>query len=384
MLVPVTPETTSDSQQKRVLFTLVFLGSGGIERSVCNILAGLDPRRFATRLFFHHRPPPDREERLPVNTRVSWATDSYDYHRQSLPLYLWHLLRHAREADVIVAGQEGRAALLACLAGRLLGKPVVGMIHFDWGAFHREQPRRQLWGLRLLYPRMQRIVACGQDTARSFQELVPVPDGKLQVIPNFVDGDAVRAAGEAPLPDWAAPIFEKPVVIAVGRLEPQKGFDVLIRAHALARQRGVDQHLLIVGVGSLEAELKALATSLGVEASVFLPGFAANPHALMRRAAVFALSSRFEGLPMVLLEALALGCPVVSTDCPSGPGELLAHGEHGVLVPVEDAPALAAALARVVTDAPWRRSLSLRARARAEDLSSERALRAWEALLASL
>ncbi|MCP3097525.1 glycosyltransferase [Myxococcus sp. K15C18031901] len=384
MLVPVQPEATPRTERKRVLFTLVFLGSGGIERSVCNVLAGLDPRRFSTRLFFHHRPPPDREDRLPRNTQVSWATDSYDYHRQNLPLYLWHLVRHAREADVIVAGQEGRAALLACLAGRILGKPVVGMIHFDWGAFHREQPRRQLWGLRLLYPRMSRIVACGHDTARSFQELVPVPSDKLQVIPNFVDGATVRAAGEAPLPDWAVPIFQKPVVVAVGRLEPQKGFDVLIRAHALSRQRGVDANLLIVGVGSLEHELKALAESLGVASSVFMPGFASNPHALMRRAAAFALSSRFEGLPMVLLEALALGCPVVSTDCPSGPGELLAHGEHGVLVPVEDAPALSAALERVVSDAAWQRELSRRARARAEDLSSERALGAWETLLSSL
>ncbi|MCK8503422.1 glycosyltransferase [Myxococcus fulvus] len=367
-----------------MLFTLVFLGGGGIERSVCNVLAGLDPRRFATRLFFHHRPPPGREDRLPANTEVSWATDSYDYHRQNLPLYLWHLLRHAREADVIVAGQEGRAALLACLAGKLLGKPVVGMIHFDWGAFHREQPRRQLWGLRLLYPRMQRIVACGHDTARSFQSLVPVPEERLQVIPNFVDGEVVRAAADGPVPDWAGPVFERPVVIAVGRLEPQKGFDVLIRAHALARQQGVDHHLLILGVGSLEAELKALARSLGVESSVFMPGFASNPHALMRRAAVFALSSRFEGLPMVLLEALALGCPVVSTDCPSGPAEVLENGRHGVLVPVEDAPALAQALARAVSDEVHRKDLARKARARAEELSSAKALGAWEALLDSL
>jgi len=384
MLQPVPRDASKDPIRKRVLFTLVFLGGGGIERSVCNILEGLDPRRFATRLFFHHRPPPGREDRLPKNTEVVWATDSYDYHRQSLPVYLWHLLRHAREADVIVAGQEGRAALLACLAGKLLDKPVVGMIHFDWGAFHREQPRRQLWGLRLLYPRMNRIVACGHDTARSFRSLVPVPEDRLQVIPNFVDGDTVRAAAEGPLPDWAPAVFARPVVIAVGRLEPQKGFDVLIRSHALARQRGVDQHLLILGVGSLEAELKALARSLGVESTVFMPGFASNPHALMRRAAVFALSSRFEGLPMVLLEALALGCPVVSTDCPSGPGEVLEHGRHGVLVPVEDPQALSEALGRVVTDEVHRKDLSRRARARADELSSSRALGAWEALLASL
>jgi glycosyltransferase involved in cell wall biosynthesis len=385
MLVSPQAATTENPARKRVLFTLVFLGSGGIERSVCNVLAGLNPGRFATKMFFHHRPhPKSQQDRIPQHTEVVWGTDAFVYERKMLPRFFWRLIQEARGADVIVAGQEGRAALLACLAGKLLRKPVVGMIHFDWGAFSREQPRRQLWGLRFLYPRMHRIVACGHDSAKAFQALVPVRPEQLQVIPNFVDGEKVRAAGEAPLPDWAVPIFQKPVVIAVGRLESQKAFDVLIRAHARMREAGGEQHLLILGEGSLEAELKALVKSLGVESSVFMPGFTPNPHALMRRAAAFALSSRFEGLPMVLLEALALGCPVVSTDCPSGPAELLEHGKHGVMVPMEDPQALADALARVVEDDVYRKDLSVRAWRRSEELSSERALSAWESLLSSV
>ncbi|MFP2907311.1 glycosyltransferase [Pyxidicoccus sp. 3LFB2] len=384
MLVPRQVDAPQAPGKKRVLFTLVFFGSGGIERSVCNVLAGLDPSRFATKMFFHHRPHPDSQhERIPRHTEVVWGTEDYDYRRKMLPRFFWRLVQEARQADVIVAGQEGRAALIACLAGKLLGKPVVGMIHFDWGAFSRQQPRRQLWGLRFLYPRMHRIVACGHDSAKAFQALVPVRPGQLQVIPNFVDGDTVRAAGEAPLPDWAEPIYKKPVVIAVGRLEHQKAFDVLIRSHALLRASGMDHHLLILGDGSLRAELEALVKSLGVESSVFMPGFAANPHALMRRAAAFAMSSRFEGLPMVLLEALALGCPVVSTDCPSGPAELLEHGRHGVMVPMEDPRALADALGRIMDDDVYRQDLSHRARRRAEELSSERALSAWSTLLSS-
>lgn len=368
-----------------MLFTLVFLGSGGIERSVCNVLSGLDPARFATKMFFHHRPShKSQSDRIPKHTEVVWGTEALEYHRKMLPRFFWRLVQEARDADVIVAGQEGRAALIACLVGKLLGKPVVGMIHFDWGAFSREQPKRQLWGLRLLYPRMRRIVACGHDSAKAFQALVPVKPEQLQVIPNFVDGDKVRAAGEAPLPDWAVPIYQKPVVIAVGRLEHQKAFDVLIRAHALLREAGSDHHLLIVGEGSLEAELKALVKTLGVESSVFMPGFQPNPHALMRRAAAFAMSSRYEGLPMVLLEALALGCPVVSTDCPSGPAELLEHGKHGLMVPMEDPKALADALGRVVGDDVFRKDLAGRSRRRSEELSAERALRAWESLLSSV
>lgn len=371
--------------RKRVLFTLVFLGGGGIERSVCNVMGGLNQSRFATKMFFHHRPSHKSQvDRLPKHTEVVWGTEALFYERTMLPGFFWKLLQEARQADVIVAGQEGRAALLACLVGKLLGKPVVGMVHFDWGAFSREQPRRQLWGIRFLYPLMQRIVACGHDTAKSFQTLVPLKPDQLQVIPNFVYGDKVRAAGDEPLPEKLAHIYEKPVVIAVGRLEPQKAFDVLIRAHALMRAAGADHNLLIVGEGSLEGELRELVKSLGVESSVFMPGFQPNPHALMRRAAAFALSSRFEGLPMVLLEALALGCPVVSTDCPSGPAELLEHGKHGVMVPMEDPQALANALGRAVTDELYRKDLSRRARARAEELSAERALQAWEDILSSL
>ncbi len=384
MLVPRQRELPDPPARKRVLFTLVFLGSGGIERSVCNVLAGLDPRRFTTKMFFHHRPhPKSQSDRIPKTTEVVWGTDLFEYQRHMLPRFFWRLLREARQADVIVAGQEGRAALLACMVGKLLRKPVVGMIHFDWGAFHREQPRRQLWGLRLLYPRMHRIVACGHDSAKAFQELVPVRPEQLQVIPNFVDAERVRAAGEQPLPEWAVPIFRKPVVIAVGRLEHQKAFDVLIRGHAHMREAGVDSHLLILGEGSQADELKTLVKTLGVEDSVFLPGFTPNPHALMRRAAAFAMSSRFEGLPMVLLEALALGCPVVSTDCPSGPAEVLEHGKHGVLVPMENAQALAEALGRIVQDDVHRKDLSVRARRRGDELSADRALKAWEALLDS-
>ncbi|WP_164014778.1 glycosyltransferase [Pyxidicoccus trucidator] len=385
MLVPRQVDPPETPAKTRVLFTLVFLGSGGIERSVCNVLAGLNPGRFATKMFFHHRPhPKSQQDRIPQHTEVVWGTDAFVYHRKMLPRFFWRLIQEARQADVIVAGQEGRAALLACLAGKLLGKPVVGMIHFDWGAFSREQPRRQLWGLRLLYPRMRRIVACGHDSAKAFQALVPVRPEQLEVIPNFVDGDKVRVAGEAPLPDWAVPIYQKPVVIAVGRLENQKAFDVLIRSHSLLRASGLDHHLLILGEGSLQAELEALVKSLGVESSVFMPGFTPNPHALMRRAAAFALSSRFEGLPMVLLEALALGCPVVSTDCPSGPAELLEHGRHGVMVPMEDPKALADALGRIMDDEAYRQDLSQRAHRRSEELSADRALRAWESLLSTV
>jgi glycosyltransferase involved in cell wall biosynthesis len=130
----------------------------------------------------------------------------------------------------------------------------------------------------------------------------------------------------------------------VGRLQEQKDFPTLIRAFALVRQVRPCR-LVILGDGSGRAGLLALVGSLGLAKEVDLPGFQTNPYPFLGRAALFALSSAWEGSPNALTEAMALGTPVVSTDCPSGPWELLDGGRFGALVPVGDAPALAAAMA---------------------------------------
>lgn len=134
-----------------------------------------------------------------------------------------------------------------------------------------------------------------------------------------------------------------PVILGVGRLTPQKDFSTLI--HAFAQVRTVrDCRLVILGEGELRAELEQLVASLGVQDSVQLPGFADNPFAWMSRVRLFVLSSRWEGLPNVLIQAMACGAAVVSTDCPSGPDEILEGGKWGKLVPVGDVEALAEAL----------------------------------------
>jgi glycosyltransferase involved in cell wall biosynthesis len=140
-----------------------------------------------------------------------------------------------------------------------------------------------------------------------------------------------------------------PVVLAAGRLERQKDFPTLLRAFALLRaERPV--RLVVLGEGAWRERLAALAATLGVAADVDLPGFQPNPYPFLARTRVFALSSRWEGSPNVLTEAMALGTPVVATDCPSGPREILADGRYGPLVPMGDAPALAAALARALDE----------------------------------
>jgi glycosyltransferase involved in cell wall biosynthesis len=141
-----------------------------------------------------------------------------------------------------------------------------------------------------------------------------------------------------------------PVILSVGRLSPEKEFGTVIRAIAqLAPQRPV--RLMILGEGQERPALEALIDELGVRDRVLLPGFDSNPYAYMSRAAVLVLSSRWEGSPNVLVEAMACGTPVVATNCRSGPAELLEDGRLGPLVPVGDHSAMAAAIERML-DAP--------------------------------
>ena len=168
-----------------------------------------------------------------------------------------------------------------------------------------------------------------------------------------------------------------PVILGAGRLVPQKDFSTLIDAFRVIRASRPCR-LVILGEGPLRSELEARIASLGLEDCVSLPGWVENPFAFMARAAVFVLSSRHEGLPTVLIEALACGCPAVSTDCPAGPSEILE--DPALLAPVGDPEALAQVMLRALDRPADRAAL----RAGAARFSVERAIDGYEALIADV
>lgn len=187
------------------------------------------------------------------------------------------------------------------------------------------------------------VVAVSQGVADDLQATLRLPRERMHVIYNPVITPRLLSGGEEALEHpWFA-VGQPPVVLGVGRLDAQKRFDVLIRAFAALR-REVLARLVILGEGPLREELQVLAGDLGVSDDLAMPGFVANPFPYMRRASVFALSSDWEGLPNVLIQARALGTPVVATDCPSGPYEILEGGRLGALVPMGDDEAMALAL----------------------------------------
>ena len=176
-------------------------------------------------------------------------------------------------------------------------------------------------------------------------------------------------------------IFARPVIIGVGRLVTQKAFDRLIRAHAALLGQGLNQHLVILGDGPIRCALNKLVKHLGVEQTVFMPGHVSNVRDWLTHSIVFALCSDYEGLPLVLLEALAAGLPVVSMDCPSGPREILQDGRYGRLVPAGDEPAFQHALGELLLSAKDQVAYSRLGRKRARHYSAERILPIWERLL---
>jgi len=260
-----------------------------------------------------------------------------------------------------------RENLLAILAKKLTGSDCRLVIRqagtLGWllsnacGSAHRIRLR---WLTRCLYPRADAVIAVSQGVAEDLVRVVPVIGAKLRVIYNPVDLDRIqRLSLEEPGHPWFNGGSHQ-VVLGAGRLEIEKDFPTLVRAFARVRQTRPSK-LVILGEGRERQKLEELVSALGLEKEVSLPGFAKNPFAYMSRAAVFVLSSTTEGFPNVLSEALASGCPVVSTDCPSGPREILEDGKWGELVPVGDVDALAAATGRTLQNPPAPNLLKQRA-----------------------
>jgi len=203
-----------------------------------------------------------------------------------------------------------------------------------------------LWGKSVVYRACAFVVANSSGAADSARALTGLSGARVRTIPNAVDAEALHRAAAEPVDDGiAAAWLADPglaVIAWVGRLSWEKDAATMLRA--FARMEEPSARLVLAGGGRDRAALEDLAASLGVAARVRFTGALANPHALMARARAYALTSLYEGLPNALLEAAALGVPAVSTDCPTGPREILRDGAGGLLVPVGDDETLASAL----------------------------------------
>lgn len=232
--------------------------------------------------------------------------------------------------------------------------------------------------LRAMFGMADRIVSVSDELARDLGRRLGLRHTEISVVPNGIDIHRVSQLSRQEVQHpWFAP-GQPPVILGIGRLHRQKNFPLLLRAFALLR-RQQPARLMILGAGAPQAlkELQDLAERLGVAKDVAFLGYMENPFAYLRRASLFVLSSSWEGMSNALLEAMACGCPVVATRCPTGTIEVLADGEFGPLVEIENDEALADAM-RWRLGQP-RQSSRLMARAQEYDLS--RTLDAYTRLL---
>jgi|SRR5579885_2674512 len=258
--------------------------------------------------------------------------------------------------------------LRVLLAAAGTGVPVVVEEHTDPTVYSIGSMRAAL--RRLLYPRASALVVLTERIAEWAKEIVS--ESSVRVIPNPV--------GDQFLMGRAAAQQCAHTAVAVGRLVSEKGFDLLLRAFAQCAQTHPDWRLQIVGEGPERTNLKRLGDELGIGGRVELAGAVKETQVALQQSDLFVLSSRFEGFPMALLEAMACGLPVISFDCRSGPREMIQDGVNGRLVPPNDVAALAAAMSQLMGSGDERARLGQRAAAAAERFRLGRIDQMWRSV----
>jgi glycosyltransferase involved in cell wall biosynthesis len=263
-----------------------------------------------------------------------------------------------RERPDVVMSAASHVNLVSVLARRLARARVPLVLRASnhpsgnsklWPAAERPVRLFLKWMASRVYPWADAVIAVSGGVAQEIADLTALPKERITTIYNpTLTPDLQRKADASVDHPWLA-ADAPPVVLGAGKLKVQKDFGTLVKAFARVRSER-RARLVILGDGGQHASLETLARKLGVADDVALVGHVDNPLAWMKAASVFVLSSAWEGLPGVLIEAMACGCPVVSTDCPSGPAEILDGGKYGPLVPVADDRALATAIVSVLDD----------------------------------
>ena len=360
----------SNGTQPRLLFLLSRFLDGGIDTVLVEYLRHLSQRgcyrltlAIATDMgeleVFRSRVPHDvRVVHLVSSPALTRLPQRKIRRKLPLPLKLWNeialqpvrrsiigreLKRLAREHDVVIDFDCCHYSYL-----RNVGCRKVAWFHFSFDKLMEQNPRRmKRIGRRL--GEYDRVVCISQAMLAEGERLFPLLKGKLCLVYNAKDpASLMERASE----DVADERIRQPYIIAVERLEEsQKDLSTLLRAYQLLTRRYAHtERLYIVGKGRSEQQLRALAKELAIDETVDFLGFSSNPLPWIYRSRMVVHSAKFEGLPTVMIEALQLGKLIVASDCPTGPAEILAHGDAGVLTPVGDAEAMAAAMHRLLTD----------------------------------
>jgi glycosyltransferase involved in cell wall biosynthesis len=333
---------------RRIAFFVQDLRGGGAERNIVRVVNGIAARGVPTDLVLVSREGPYLAEldprvnviELPEKRTLTSIWGLRRYLRAASPAALVANLTHINVAACfarVLAGYRGKLIVVERNQYTRNRELKSGLVRLTYDA------------VRYAYRFADVIAAVSTGVKDDLAAATGLPLARMQVLYNPVVGPELAGlAAQEPDHPWMHDGGE-PVILAVGRLTRQKNYPLLVDAFAQLRKTRAAR-LLILGEGELRTDLEAQVARLGLGDSVAMPGFRANPFAFMSRAALFVMSSDWEGLPTVLIEAMACGAPVVATRCDSGPGEILEEGRYGRLTPMGDAPALAQAMIATLDD----------------------------------
>ena len=357
---------------KRLGVVISFSGDGGVERMVTNLCAEFARQVHVDLLAIkgaggHASRIPSTVNLIPMKARHSWTSVG------EIASYL----KTARPDALLVAKDRAGRAALRATARAGLDIPVYIRLGTNLSAALERKDAFSRWlrvaPMRRLYPRAAGVIAVSEGVRQDTIKVTGLSPERVHVIRNPVITPTLATQAAEPIPhDW---LRDKtlPVVMGMGRLTQQKDFPTLIRAFAQI-QDAHPSRLILLGEGKDREALQQLVSELKIAERVLFAGFQKNPYAWLARADLFVLSSAWEGSPNALTEALALGIPSVSADCPSGPVEILDRGRYGPLVAVGDVVGMAAAMRRTLAQPLPAESLREAVREYRADISAGRYL----------
>jgi glycosyltransferase involved in cell wall biosynthesis len=331
-----------NTSKERLAIFLPGLYDGGAERTLLNLAEGIAARGFPVDLVLARAEGPYMAE-IPASVRV------IDLKAVRVMMCLPALVHYLRSERPVALLSTLYANIIAVWARRIVGFPQRVVLNEQNNLTSVSNGEKDLrWKLypelaKWFYPWANGITAVSKGVADDLSQAIKLSPSHIQVIYNPIVTPELQKKSKAFFDHPWFRTGEPPVILGVGRLTAQKAFNVLIEAFAQVR-KSQPARLLILGEGEERPMLEALIRRLGLEQDIELPGFVSNPYPYMAHATLFVLSSRWEGLPTVLVEAMSLRTPVIATDCPSGPQEILRNGKYGHLVPVDDSSALALAI----------------------------------------
>jgi len=364
---------------RRLLCCLPDLHGGGAERVMAYVCRGLDRSRFSVTLALGRRRGPNLPMIPPDVEVIELGADS----GRAAVGPLVGLLRQ-RRFDVCLSMVQMNPAIMIARALARAPLPIVlsARNHYSRSLATEARFRSVKWlAVRALYPFADKLICVSEGVRDDLVERFGVPLDRTVVIHNPVEIDRIRElAREDPGDPWLAADATVPVAVAVGKLMDAKGYPDMLRAFRAIRSRTAAR-LLILGEGPLRADIERRLGSLGLVDDVRLLGFRDNPYAYVARATLMLHAALYEGFPNVLVEAMACGIPVVATDCPSGPSEIITDGRDGFLVAVGDADTLAERALALLGDAGLRRAVADAASRRVQEFAAPRVVARYAMVL---